>query len=73
VHELREIFISVGGYTWFNNQEFPTLEKLDIILVNREFEALLPTTHEYKIPRLMSDHNPLILSSQQPQVYDERV
>jgi endonuclease/exonuclease/phosphatase family metal-dependent hydrolase len=73
VHELREIFISEGGYTWFNNQEFPTLEKLDIILVNREFEALLPTTHEYKILRVMSDHNPLILSSQQPQVYDERV
>jgi hypothetical protein len=65
VHELRELFISGGAFTWSNNQEVPTLEKLDRILVNKEWEALFPIVHVYKIPRAMSDHNPLILSTQQ--------
>jgi hypothetical protein len=65
VHELRELFISGGSFTWSDNQEVPNLEKLDRILVNKEWEALFPTSHVYKIPRAMSDHNPLILFTQQ--------
>jgi hypothetical protein len=67
VSELREIYILGGGYTWSNNQEIPTLEKLDRILVTREWEILFPTAHVYKMARIMCDHNPLILSTQNAQ------
>jgi endonuclease/exonuclease/phosphatase family metal-dependent hydrolase len=43
----------------------PTLEKLDIILMSRDWEARVPTVQLYKFPRLVSDHNPLILSTYQ--------
>ena len=35
-HELRELMMTDGLYTWSNNQDFPTLEKLDRILVSEE-------------------------------------
>jgi hypothetical protein len=33
-HGLREIYLSDGQYTWSNNQQDPTLEKLDRFLGN---------------------------------------
>jgi hypothetical protein len=62
---LGDFLYQEGAFTWSNNQEVPTLEKLNRILVNKEWEALFPIVHVYKIPRAMSDHNPLILSTQQ--------
>jgi hypothetical protein len=35
-HGLRELANAGGGYTWSNNQDNPTLEKLDIILMSKE-------------------------------------
>lgn len=35
-YELREILKTGGLYTWSNNQENPTLEKLDRILVSKK-------------------------------------
>lgn len=35
-YDLREIIMSRGMYTWTNNQDPPTLKKLDKSLVNRE-------------------------------------
>jgi hypothetical protein len=64
-NERREVFISGGVYTWSNNHESPTLEKLDTILMTKEWEAIFSTVHVYKVPRTMSDHNPLVLSTQQ--------
>lgn len=64
-HELRDIHINGGLYTWSNNQSDPTLEKLDRILINEEWEKIFPLTNIRKIPRYLSDHNPLILSSEQ--------
>jgi hypothetical protein len=53
-----------GGYTWSNNHDHPTLEKFDRIMMTKEWELLFPTAQVYKIPRAMSDHNPLVWSSQ---------
>jgi hypothetical protein len=39
------------------------LEKLDRILINCEWENLFPLSSARKIPRLMSDHNPIILDT----------
>jgi hypothetical protein len=63
LHNLREIPLSGGQFTWSNNQKNPTLEKLDRILINCEWENLFPLSSARKIPRLMSDHNPIILDT----------
>jgi endonuclease/exonuclease/phosphatase family metal-dependent hydrolase len=55
--------VDIGQYTWSNNQKNPTLEKLDRILVNSEWENLFPLTQARKLPRVMSDHNPLIVDT----------
>ena len=60
--ELKELEMSGGVYTWSNNQNPPTLEKLDRILVSNSWEDLFPTAIVTKLPREVSDHNPLILS-----------
>jgi hypothetical protein len=65
-YELRELEMSGGIYTWSNNQEIPILEKLDRILVSKEWEDLFPQAWARKLPREVSDHSPLILSSSTP-------
>jgi hypothetical protein len=52
-----------GMYTWSNNQKPPTLEKLDKFLMSREWEDIFPRAVVRKMPREISDHNPLILST----------
>jgi hypothetical protein len=50
---LRELPLSGGMFTWSNNQENPTLEKLDRILINHEWKNLFPLSSARKIPRVM--------------------
>ena len=52
-----------GLYTWSNNQAHPTLEKLDRILMNSEWKDLFPLVTTRKLVRDISDHNPLVLST----------
>lgn len=58
-----DLEMSGGLYTWSNNQENPTLEKLDRILVSKNWEDIFPNVLVKKLPREISDHNPLIISS----------
>jgi hypothetical protein len=53
-----------GKYTWSNNQVHPTLEKLDRVLMSREWELLFPTVVGWLLPRELSDHNPIVVSTQ---------
>jgi hypothetical protein len=55
--------MSGGLYTWTNNQDLPILEKLDRILVSKDWEDLFSNSLVTRLPREISDHNPLILSS----------
>lgn len=55
--------MSGGIYTWTNNQDPPTLERLDRILVSSGWEDIYPHAMVKKLPREVSDHNPLILFS----------
>jgi hypothetical protein len=52
-----------GKFTWSNNQKSPTLENLDRIIISKEREDFFPTCMVFKLPREVSDHNPLILST----------
>jgi hypothetical protein len=63
-YNLREIHMSGGCFTWTNNQKLPTLEKLDRVLMNKEWEKLFPMAIIHKIPREFSDDNPLMVNSQ---------
>jgi hypothetical protein len=65
---LREVDLNGGKFTWSNNQVDPTLEKLDRTLMNDKWEELFPMTNLRKRPRLMSDHNPLLLCTEQNQM-----
>jgi hypothetical protein len=59
-YELMEIVMNGGKYTWSNNQTPPTLEKLDRFL-SKGWEDIFPRVVVRKLPREISDHNPLIL------------
>jgi hypothetical protein len=60
--ELIDLHMNGGKYTWSNNQMNPTLERLDRFLVNKSWEKLFPLSLVYKMPRELSDHNPLVIS-----------
>ena len=62
--DLLDIHMTGGKFTWSNNHSDPTLERLDRVLVNKDWESIFPTVFVYKLPREVSDHNPLILSTQ---------
>jgi len=64
-YELRDLNLNGGNYTWSNNQDFPTLERLDRILMSEDWENLFPLSTLKKIPREFSDHNPLLLYTDQ--------
>jgi exonuclease III len=64
VNDLRELDILGGYFTWSNNHSDSTLERLDKILMSREWEMLFPSVHGHKEPRNLSNHNPLIISIQ---------
>jgi hypothetical protein len=60
-YELRELPLFGGKFTWSNNRHNPTLEKLDRVLISSSWESEFPLCNLRKIPRYMSDHNPLIV------------
>ena len=64
-HELIDVRMSGGKFTWSNNQENPTLERLDRFLIAKEWDDTYPRVVVYKLPREVSDHNPLILTTEE--------
>jgi hypothetical protein len=69
---LREIELNGGKFAWSNNQADPTLEKLDRVLMNDKWEAIFPLTNLRENPSMMSDHNPLLLCTEQNTVKRSR-
>jgi endonuclease/exonuclease/phosphatase family metal-dependent hydrolase len=54
---LIDLHMSGGKFTWSNNQENPTLQRLDRFLVSSDWEKLFPMAIVHKLPRERSDHN----------------
>ena len=52
-----------GMFTWSNNQDPPTLVKLDRILVTKEQEDIFPQAVVRRLLSEVSYHNPLIVTS----------
>jgi hypothetical protein len=71
-YDLRQIYMFGGFFTWSNNQANPTLERLDSILVSKEWEGMYPTVLVFKKPMEFSNHNPVILDSGSAQACKSR-
>lgn len=60
--ELKDVHLH-GRYTWSNEREAPTLEKLDRFLVSIDWEDLFPGAFLQALSSEFSDHAPLLLST----------
>ena len=63
---LREIEMTGRKFTWANHLQNQTFEKLDRVLVCTDLEAIYPHTTVYALTREISDHTPLLLSTNNP-------
>ena len=60
---LREIEMSGRKFTWANHLQNQTFKKLDRILVCTDFETMYPLTTVLALTREISDHTPLLFST----------
>lgn len=52
------------SFTWSNMQRNPTMARLDRFLVSTEWDQEFPLTKVESLPRVTSDHFPILLSSE---------
>jgi hypothetical protein len=64
--DLRELELSDQHFTWANNLQVPTYEKLDRILVSTDWEFKFPRVTMQSLPRGISDHTPLLRDTGSP-------
>jgi endonuclease/exonuclease/phosphatase family metal-dependent hydrolase len=64
--DLREIVLSGRQFTWTNNMSTPTFVKLDRILTSIDWELKYPRVTARALPRILSDHTPLLLDTRIP-------
>ncbi|KAK1297873.1 hypothetical protein QJS10_CPB14g00976 [Acorus calamus] len=58
---LIDIPLANQGFTWSSLRDAPALAKLDRVLVDRTWEEAHPTCDLKGLPRVLSDHSPLLL------------
>lgn len=63
MYELRDLALHGGKCTWSNNRADLTLEKLDRVFISKNWELDFPLCNIKKIPRYVSDHNPIVYSN----------
>lgn len=62
-HELVDLLLIGRGFTWSNNQERVAMSRIDRFLLSKEWEDHFPRVIQSAMPRGMSDHCPIKLSS----------
>jgi exonuclease III len=60
--ELKELYLNGRRFTWSNEREQPTLEKLDRVFSTVEWDALYPDAFLSAMSTCPSDHCPLVLN-----------
>jgi hypothetical protein len=60
---LMDIPLEGGRYTWSNNRENAAMSRIDRFLYTGEWEDCYPTVVQRRLPRLLSDHFPIMLES----------
>ena len=58
---LRDIPLEGGLFTWSNNRVNVAVSHIDRFLYSDNWEDLFPTIIQKRLPRLLSDHFPIIL------------
>ena len=58
---LKELRLNGRHFTWSNEQDRPTLTRIDRLLCIPDWELTFPTYFLHSLPSLMSDHMPLLL------------
>ncbi|KAK1290371.1 Transcription factor bHLH87 [Acorus calamus] len=61
---LLDLPIANHQFTWSNMREEPSLARLDRVLIDEEWEGLFPGCRIWGLPRVVSDHLPLLLESE---------
>jgi exonuclease III len=61
---LKEIRLNGRRFTWSNEQDAPTMTRIDRVFCTPEWELLFPTCYLHSLPSLMSDHTPLLLQGE---------
>jgi len=61
---LKEIKLNGRRFTWSNEQDNPTLTKIDRLLCTPEWELIFPACFLHSLQSLMSDHTPLLLQGE---------
>ena len=59
--EIKEIELKGRQFTWSNNLDPPTLEKLDRVFMSIDWELKYPNATVEALHRSRSDHTPLLL------------
>ncbi|KAE8687175.1 hypothetical protein F3Y22_tig00111022pilonHSYRG00184 [Hibiscus syriacus] len=60
---LLDLPLVGGRFTWCNNRDIPTYEKLDRFLVDQRFLSLYPMITQRLLERSVSDHNSILLEN----------
>lgn len=59
--ELKELSLNGRKYTWTNEQENPTMTRIDRMFCTIQWEEAFPTAHLQALASTLSDHCPLFL------------
>lgn len=60
---LQELKCAGRSFTWSNNQAEPVMATLDRVFISTCWDRLYPASQVTTLPRLGSDHNPLVLDT----------
>ncbi len=65
IKKLKVIDLPMGNqnFTWSNMQRSPTMARLDRFLVSTEWDQAFPLSKVVAVPRIMSDHSPILLNT----------
>ena len=61
---FKEIKLNGRRFTWSNQQENPTLTRIDRLLCTPEWKLFFPACFLHSLPSLMLDHTPLLLQGE---------
>ena len=60
---LMDTPLEGGKFTWSNNRESPAMSRIDRFLYSDDWEDRYPTVVQKRLPKLLSDHCPIMLES----------
>ena len=58
---LKELRLNGRRFTWSNEQDSPTLTRIDRLFCTLVWKLTFPTCFLHSLPSLMSDNTPLLL------------